>query len=210
MSWKHVAIRGCPCTVHDIAQQIVQLFYPNLSFSAYLPLSHRTSFLTVLQKEAQLLAFLCLKDQTFRMMSLLSKVAHRLISCACTHMCTLMSPSSLPRELCTLPLPLANSNSPFSLFLLHMQPQERTEQARINTNTIHHVRLRDCISCWDPCPSTLCGHQGRFRQMVSDWSRIHVWSIVTGSLQPCMDRMKLLNSDAPTCRFIPTSLYCKF
>ncbi|KAK2916355.1 hypothetical protein Q8A67_000729 [Cirrhinus molitorella] len=29
----------------------------------------------------------------------------------------------------------------------------------------NHVGLRDCSSCGDPCPSSLCGHQGRFRQM---------------------------------------------
>ncbi|KAG1967982.1 hypothetical protein F2P79_003119 [Pimephales promelas] len=46
-----------------------------------------------------------------------------------------------------------------------LQIQERTEQSSINTNTIDHVGLRDCSSCRDPCPSTLCGHQGRFRQM---------------------------------------------
>lgn len=100
MSWKHVAIRGCPCTVHDITQQIVQIFCPNLSFSAYLSLSHRTSLLTVLlgTKRSTIICFLCLKDQTLRMVSLLSKVEadHRLISCACTHMCTLMSPPPPP------------------------------------------------------------------------------------------------------------------
>lgn len=49
---------------------------------------------------------------------------------------------------------------------------------RITPTPQNHVGLRDCSSCRDPCPSTLCGHQGRSRQMVSDWSRSHVWSII--------------------------------
>lgn len=102
-----------------------------LSFSAYFPLSQHTSLHTVAldAERSTIICFLLMKHHTFKKCFFYAEFEpdHCLISCSCTYVPSHVPPSFLPCVLCTLPLPLANSNSPFSLFLLHMQPQEHTD-----------------------------------------------------------------------------------
>lgn len=100
-------------------------------------------------------------------------------------------PPSLPCALCTLRLPLAKCNSPFSLFLLYTCTAADTQSELTRTHQRHrrHVGLWDCSSCRDPRPSTLCGHQGRFGQMVSDWGMYRKSGVWTWCRFVCISAM---------------------